>query len=174
MTNAKRAIVVMGMRSPKAIGDVKTILKNVDTVSKDLGLVLQLVNASRVYGKEHLEVAAEHALRAFDEGRNFGKTVAIEVLMYASGKRQISEALKFMGLGHGMIKIGVVAISGPGKTVPADLRKRLGFERDDSVLSGSEDVLDAFGIGPEIRKGTSPEKWADLIIEKVTLLELEK
>jgi KEOPS complex subunit Cgi121 len=168
-----RNILVTGLFSKRPI-DVKTLLKKVAEVSKELGIELQLVDASKVYGKEHLEIAAEKAIRAFDEGRNFGKTLAVEVILYASGKRQISEALKFMGLREGIKELGAVAIAGPGKNIPPDIEKRLGLERNDDILEGSDDVLEAFGIGPEMRKGIPKERWGDLVLERVSLLDIEK
>ena len=166
-------VTVMGLVHKGPI-DIKQMLKTVEKVSKELGIELQLVDASKVYGKEHLELAAQKAIRAFEEDRNFGKTLAVEVLLYASGKRQISEAIKFMGLHDGIEKIGAIAIAGRGKNVPVELPRMLGLERDDKVLEGSDDVLVAFGIGPQAKKGIPKDRWGDLVLEKVALLDIEK
>jgi len=168
-----RNCTVIGLVSTAPI-DAKALLRRVGKVSSELGIEIQLVDASKVYGKEHLEVAAERAIRAFEEGRAFGKTRAVEVILYASGKRQIAQAIRFMGIRDGATEIGAVAISGPDGDLPADLDKRLGLDRDDKVLEGSEDVLDAFGIGPEARNGISKDRWGDLVLERVALLDLEK
>jgi KEOPS complex subunit Cgi121 len=170
---SEMTVTVMGLTSKRPI-DLKQMLKTVDMVSKELGIELQLVDASKVYGKEHLELAAQKAIRAFEEGRNFGKTMAVEVLLYASGKRQISQAIKFMGMREGIKELGVIAITGPGKRIPADLPKLLGLEKCDDVLVGSDDVLEAFGIGPQARKGVPKDRWNDLVLEKVALLDIEK
>jgi KEOPS complex subunit Cgi121 len=168
-----KVYAVIGLVSKVPI-DAKALLKKVAQVSKDLSIELQLVDASKVYGKEHLEVAAERAIRAFEEGRAYGKTLAVEVILYAAGKRQISEAIRFMGICDGARELGAVTISGPNGKLPADIDKRLGLKRDDKVLEGSEEVLDAFGIVPDARKGISKERWGDLILERVALLDLEK
>lgn len=168
-----KGYAVIGLVSKGPI-DAKALLKKVAQVSRDLGIELQLVDASKVYGKEHLEVAAERAIRAFEEGRAYGKTLSVEVILYASGKRQISEAIRFMGICDGARELGAVAISGPDGKIPEDIDKRLGLDRDDDVLEGSDDVLDAFGIGPEARKGVPKERWGDLVLERVALLDLEK
>jgi KEOPS complex subunit Cgi121 len=170
---SERDYIVLGLVSSKPI-EVKILLKKVEQISKELNIELQLVDASKVYGMEHLEIAAEKAIRAFNEGRNFGKTLAVEVILYASGKRQIAQALKFMGLREGIKELGAVAISGPGDNIPPDIEKRLGLERNDEVLEGSDDVLEAFGIGPEMRKGIPKGRWGDLILERVSLLDIEK
>jgi KEOPS complex subunit Cgi121 len=167
------SVLVMGLVHSGPI-NIKEMLKSVDNVSKELGIDIQLVDASKVYGKEHLEIAAQKAIRAFEEGRNFGKTLAVEVLLYASGKRQISEALKFMGLHEGIHKLGAIVLSGHGKTSPQDLPRRLGLERDDKVLEGSKGVLEAFGLGPQATKGIPKDRWGDLVLEKVALLDIEK
>jgi KEOPS complex subunit Cgi121 len=166
-------VTVMGLTSKGPI-DIKQMLKVVDKASKELDIELQLVDASKVYGKEHLELAAQKAIRAFEEKRNFGKTLAVEVLLYASGKRQISQAIKFMGLKDGIKEIGAIVITGHGKKIPADLPGLLELEHDDKVLEGTDDVLEAFGIGPQARKGIPKDRWGDLVLEKVALLDLEK
>ena len=79
-----------------------------------------------------------------------------------------------MGLREGVRKLGAVVISVHGKNIHQDLPQRLGLERDDKVLDGSGDVLKAFGIGPEAKKGVPKDKWGDLVLEKVALLDLEK
>ena len=42
------------------------------------------------------------------------------------------------------------------------------------VLEGSDDVLVAFGIGPQAKKGIPKDRWGDLVLEKVALLDIEK
>jgi len=169
-----KGFVVMGLRSKAPISDVKGFLAKVAQLSKDLGIEVQLVDASKVYGKEHLEVAAERALRAFEEGRNSGNTVAVEVLRYASCKRQISKAIKFMGLKDGTDTIGAVLIFAHSGKVPKDLLGVLGLVRDDKVLEGTSAVLEAFGITSDMRKGVPRARWSDLILEKVALMDIEK
>jgi len=166
-------VIVMGLVHKGPV-DIKQMLKAVEKVSKEQFIELQLVDASKVFGKEHLELAAQKAIRAFKEGRNFGKTLAVEVLLYASGKRQISQAIKFMGLRDGITELAAIIIAEHGKKIPADLPRMLELERDDKVLEGSDDVLEAFGIGPQARKGIPKSRWGDLVLEKVALLDLEK
>ena len=79
-----------------------------------------------------------------------------------------------MGLHEGIKELGAVAIAGPGDKIPPDIEKRLGLERNDDILKGSDDVLEAFGIGPEMRKGIPKVRWGDLVLERVSLLDIEK
>lgn len=166
-------VTVMGLSSKKPL-DLKQMLKTVEKITKEYGMELQLVDASKVFGKEHLELATQKAIRAFEEKRNFGKTLAVEVLLYASGKRQISQAIKFMGLKEGIKELGAIVITDQNKKIPQNLPKLLGLDKDDEVLAGSDEVLEAFGIGPQARKGVPKDRWGDLVLEKVALLDLEK
>jgi KEOPS complex subunit Cgi121 len=165
-------IQVFGARGE--VDDLEGLLKKVTEASDRFAAHIQLVDATKVYGKEHLEMAARKAIRAFKEGRNFAKTLPVEVLLYASGKRQISEAMGFMGVHPGRSQLGIVAIGMKESPVPDDLPGLLGLERDDAVLDGTDQVLDAFGISREARSTVPKERWPELVLEKVAMLDVEK
>lgn len=172
-TGRTLSVVVFGARG--AIRDVKDVLTRSERVSKGLGVEVQLLDATKVCGKEHLEVAAMRAVRAFDEGRNTANSLPVEVLLYASGKRQITEALDLMGIHEGEMEVAIVVLGPAGSSVPDDMAARLGFDADDDVLRCSDRVLSAFGIDHErLRDKVPPEKMRDLVLEKVAMLDVEK
>ena len=70
---------------------------------------IQLMRASMVFGRIHLESAIGHAIRAFEQGRNASNSLATETLLYASGTRQIDRAIKKMGIREGDSGIALVA-----------------------------------------------------------------
>jgi len=134
------------------------------------GADVQLVDATRVVGAEHLLAAAGKAERSLAEGRNAGATRSLETLLYASGERQITAALKKMGVKDESTE--VAAIVWDGAVDP--LLRELGLARDDGVLAASEEKLLRFGI-TAIELSTLPEtRWADLVLERVALVDVLK
>ena len=129
-----------------------------------------LLRADRVYGRDHLLHAAALAQRAFDEGRARSADVQTETLLYAAGERQIGKALDFMGVREGTEAIAVVSWGADAE----GLARALGWTREDALLDGGPAVLDAFGIGEEERVMLPPERWGDLVLEKVALTDVLK
>ena len=150
---------VAGYRGP--VRDVKSLVQRAQG--------LTLLRADRVYGRDHLLHAAALAERAVAEGRARSADVQTETLLYAAGERQIGKALDFLGLRDGMDAVAVVAWSDP-----EPLARALGWTRDDAVLEGGPSVLDAFGVGEEERAMLPPERWAELVLEKVALTDVLK
>lgn len=130
---------------------------------------IQLLDARLVFGPDHLIAAAEHALRAFRRGTNAASTPALETLVFASGERQIHEALAKMGLSEATEEVAIVDLGGP---VESDLLAYLGLERDDGVLSPEGKSLAAYGIPPQAEGTVPPGAMVDLVLERVALVEL--
>jgi KEOPS complex subunit Cgi121 len=133
------------------------------------GTTVQILNARRVCGLEHLEVAYERAQRAFAERRNVAETIEMEFLRYASGERQICDAVAFMG----------AITEGPHVFVFFDAEweeaqafvENLGLALDDDVVASSDEKVAAFlGYDAAFEKNIS--FYGDLIFEKITLVEL--
>ena len=131
----------------------------------------QIIDAEMVFGKQHIQSAYEHAKRAFDNGTNSSKSLATEILLYASGERQIVSAIKKMGIKDGTTSFCVLLI---GDAEPDGLIRRLGFKKDDSLLEGDVKNLKAFGISKK-EIGTVPEdEILDLVLERVAMVDLLK
>jgi KEOPS complex subunit Cgi121 len=88
--------------------DADNFLKYLREVSSDLEV--QIVDLDRIAGRRHLYFAALNAVHAFEKGTNISRTLAVEFLLYASAQKQISEAIKMMGLNQNSRNIGVIAI----------------------------------------------------------------
>lgn len=128
-----------------------------------------IVRADRVYGADHLRLAAMLAQRAFDEGRGRASDLATETLLYAAGERQIGKALAFVGIAPDTDAFAVV---GWGDVDAYGARE--GWIRDDQVLAGGAHVLDAFGVTTAERAMFPQERWGDLILERVALVDVLK
>lgn len=156
----------------KKISNVEKCLEIAKKFSNERGITIQLMDADTVYGKEHLISAVEHASRAFEEGRNSSSSLSMEILLYASGKKQITDAIQFSGIKEGKSAIAVIVGKKISKDVVKELMHRLNIERDDSVIQKKEKTLNRFGFSLEEIGAT--DKPGDLILERVAMVDIMK
>ncbi len=123
-----------------------------------------LLNPLYVYGKNHVLTAILHAERAFANSSNRSKNILTETIMYISGERQVSKALKRMKPSTDSVEC--VAVLFDIKDPELEL---LNVERDDSIIDGNEEKAKAIGIN--LSSGIEPEK---LVLELVAMLDIEK
>ncbi|MEM3737141.1 MAG: KEOPS complex subunit Cgi121 [Candidatus Bathyarchaeia archaeon] len=62
------------------------------------GLDVQLLDAEVIAGRRHIEFALLNALYALDHGYNISKSLAVEIMLYASTQRQIQKAVELIGV----------------------------------------------------------------------------
>ena len=86
--------IILGAKGK--IPDTETVINNVKEIGDRYNIELQLVDARLIYGKEHLESAVMHAKRALENKTDLAKSMAVEIILYASGERQISLAISKM------------------------------------------------------------------------------
>lgn len=135
------------------------------------GQEVQLLDARLVCGRDHLVTAAEHAERAIREGTSVAKSLAVEFVLYASGERQIADALAKMGVREDTTEFAVVLFGGEN---PAKVLAALDLARDDGVLAATPAKLRAFGL-TDAELATVPEtRRHDLVLERVALVDLTK
>jgi tRNA threonylcarbamoyladenosine modification (KEOPS) complex Cgi121 subunit len=87
---------------------------------------LQFMRADRIGGREHLYYAARNTVRAFSQNRQRSHTLAVELLLYTSCQRQISKAIKILGLEPGTSDVVLAALS--SKSIPLALVDRAADE----------------------------------------------
>lgn len=165
------------------------IIKNVDTFVQQLlvfseqdHLVIQAFDARMIFGKDHLISATMHARRAFKQGTNATNSLALEILLYAAGERQIQKAIKKIGVKKGKQPI-VFLMTDPLNTkrdksaeraVISRLLKTFHLTLDDTVLKGNKTTLKRFGITDKELSTVPKEKYGELILEKVALVDVIK
>lgn len=154
------------------IGDVPALLKRLEAARA--GAPVQLVRADRVYGTDHLRLAARLAARAIAEGRGRAADLPTETVLYAAGERQIGRALKLLGLEPGAQGVAALAWGSQAEGALARFAEAEGWTRDDALLEGSNGVLDAFGVTPVERAMFPRERWGDLVLERVALTDVLK
>ncbi len=148
--------------------DPKAALREVQAYARSRGGWAQLLDAGRILGKDHILSAFEHARRAFAQGTNSTESLEMELLLYASGERQISRAIAVAGV-RARRPFALVC----GGLRAAEVIRRAGWRRDDGVLGPSPAKLRSIGVsGAEARSAGS--RAADLVLERVARVDLLK
>jgi KEOPS complex subunit Cgi121 len=141
--------------------------------ASELDAEMVLMDADKVCGADHLDSAVFHARRAFERGTNASNTLGMEVILYASGERQISKAKKKMGLHQDTERVALVVLSPEDAEVDQVLND-LGLRRDDSLLSPSNEKGIAFGLDRTEMETAGEGMLTDLVLEKVAFVEILK
>ena len=148
---------------------------------------IQLFRADRIAGPEHLSLAAKGAIRAFRQHRERSRTLAVELLLYASCQRQISKAIQLLGLTSSTDEAVLTAFS--DRPIPQELveatGKLLQARKDDTVIEISSrrktsELMRVYDISKRsISAAQLPNEGEmsvlkRLIIERSALLTVEK
>jgi len=167
-------ITVVGAQG--TIKDVDSFLQQITSFAQDNNVVIQAFNADVIYGKNHLISAVDHAVRAMERKTNTTNSLAMEILLYAAGERQLKLAIPKMGVKKGNANIAFVVVDDKKRDEKSidELLKDLSLERDDKVLEGNEDTLRAFGLNDQAIKTVTKDKYGDLILEKVAMVDIIK
>ena len=133
------------------------------------GATMLVLDEEMTFGPDHLASALYHARKAFDEGRNSSESLAMETLLYASGERQLSGAIRKMSVSEETTRGVVVRLTdkefeagagwthyvGPGRTLDEDRLVRFGISREELAT---------------VREG----RRLDLVLERVAAVDLMK
>jgi KEOPS complex subunit Cgi121 len=136
-------------------------------MAEERGISLLVLREEMTFGPDHLASALHHANKAFDEGRNSSDSLAMETLLYASGERQLSSAIRKMGVDGDTTGV-VVARLTSGEFEPED--GWIPFA--DVEQKPEEDRLARFGISPSETGTIDEEDWLDLVLERVAAVDL--
>ncbi len=179
-----------------AVADVDAFLAELSAVGERHGCAVQAFDARYVVGHEHLARAVALADRAFERGENVARDRAVEILLYAAGRRQIDRAVE-MGVGEGEGDVVVVAAAPPdeggkgggdadpapaGEGSPEDreaaaaeaVAGMLGPTAEYGVEGYDADLVRAFFDVPDAEVAAAKGDVADLVLERVALLAVNK
>lgn len=155
------------------VGDCKRFLDALRTIALDNGTTIICFNADNLAGRRHAEAALRLALRSWRAGTQIANSLEMEALLYASGSRQCSVASSF-GVHTGKNRAYICAC--PARELVWEaLRPLVRF-----VSEGWEDMngehrsrlKELFSISDEEIAATSESHFADLVLERVALLEV--
>ncbi len=113
----------------------------------------------------------ELANRAFERGENVARDPAVEILLYAAGRRQINQALE-MGVSEGEQDV-IVVVAGERETPAAAAVSELLTPKDTLGTPDRESVFEFFSIS-EREVAATTANLTDIVRERVALLEVEK
>jgi len=171
------------------VGDVDAFVERLAAVAADHGVTVQAFDARYVVDRTHLARAVDLADRALARGENVADDRAVEILLYAAGRRQINRAFE-MGVSEGTNPL-VVLVDDPDAGGESDdettegtdseshaltaLRESLAIDADETVLGDydPERVRDFFDVG-EAELAAVEGELPDLVRERVALLDVEK
>ena len=100
------------------VPDVDEFVARLGTIGDEHGVVVQAFDARYVADRAHLERAVRLANRAVERGNNIADDRAVEILLYAAGRRQINRAME-MGVTEGTLPVAVVVDGGADSTEAA-------------------------------------------------------
>ncbi len=156
------------------IEDVEKFLKMLNELAKKHRVIIQLLDAGRIASREHLQFAVEKAKRAVREGRNIAKDLGIEILLYASGKRQIEQAMS-MGVHPGKNDVAIVVIGDNTTEVITEMKSII---HESPVLEYTEfkkrRLIKTFDITETEIRAVGEDKIPELVLERVALLDVMK
>ncbi len=133
------------------------------------GAIILVLDGSMVFGSDHLASALCHARRAIDEGRNASDSLQMETLLYSSGERQLSSAIKKMSVSDDSTIVVVARLSDDGFD-PGEGWEILSRKPE----SADMDLLTRFGIDRTSAGTVRADILSDLILERVAYVDLIK
>ncbi len=157
------------------ISKIDEFLKKINIFCEKKRIVVQVFNAEIIFGHKHIISAYEHAKRAFEQKTNTTNTLAMEILLYASGERQLKLAIPKIGIKKDQVNIAFIFIGEKinDKLINEFLQELL-LKRDDKVLEGDINTLRKFGLKENEIKTVSKDKYSSLILEKIALVDIIK
>ena len=155
-----------------AVDDVDAFVADLAAIGEAHGATVQAVDARYVAGRRHLEAAVRSARRAVEHDDAIADDPALEVLLYAAGRRQIERALA-MGVSEGGGPVVVVVDGGDEAAAAAEVGEQV--EPTDTLETGRDEALirDYFDIG-DAELDATDASLEDLVVERVALLAVEK
>lgn len=160
-------IEIIGLKSK--INDVNGILKFINELSNRYDCIIQLMNASALAGKLHIYQTCIQSINSFNRETNIANDLGMEICVRASAQRQISKAIKILGLKNGENNICAVIIKENDNfdEIISELLDK--FEYDESVLIPNfGNLREIYDVPSEIEPLT-----IYYFIEKTTILTLD-
>jgi KEOPS complex subunit Cgi121 len=161
------------------VEDVDTFVERLREIGAEYGVAVQAFDARYVVDRAHLDRAVALANRAFDRGENVARDRAVELLLFAAGRRQINRALE-MGVKEGEVPAVVVIDDGSGPeettTPEADAATAVRGLLDPAETLGQYDSerVRAFFEVTDAELAATDADLSALVRERVAMLVVER
>ncbi len=159
------------------IQNIDDFLEKIRVFSEENKVTLQVFDADVIYGEKHLVSALIHAKRAFEKGKNTTNTLEMEILLYAAGERQLKLAIPKIGFKKGEVTIAALFYNDDKvdlEPIVEKFLKKFDLENDNKVLKGDINTLKKFKISDSEIKTVSEDKYGDLILEQIAMVDIIK
>jgi len=150
---------------------VDSALARVEEIRETTGVTVQLFDARYVVDREHIQRAVTLADRERERGEAIARDPAVEILLYAAGRRQIDRALR-MGLSEGTCPV-VAVVVGDDETAAAERVREFLDPAETLGAFDEERVVEFFGVTARERRATAGTL-EDIVHERVALLVVER
>ncbi|MCO8265729.1 MULTISPECIES: KEOPS complex subunit Cgi121 [unclassified Haloferax] len=155
------------------VSDLDSFIAVVGEVADETGATVQAFDARYIVDREHLERATALADRAIGRGNEIARDRAVEILLYASGRRQINRAFE-IGVSEGTLPVVILVDGGDEADAEAALFDRLDLEPAETLGDYDESLVrDVFGVG-ETELNVADGDLPVLVKERVALLAVER
>jgi KEOPS complex subunit Cgi121 len=128
-----------------------------------------VMRSDMVFGLDHVRSALFHAKTAIDGRRNSSDSLSMESLLYASGERQLSSAVKKMSVDETTEEVVVARLSGGDLEVDSSWQILYDTPQDVSI-----DRLKRFGITQQELDTIGKSDPKDLVLERVAAVDIIK
>ncbi len=156
------------------IDELHMFIDRLRNISLAHDVTVQGMNADLIAGAEHLDLAIRKAIRAMREHRNVAKDLGVEIMRYASGKRQIGTAFS-MGLTKGENRAVFVIIGNAVGAASGEVRELISeqplLEYSPSKKNG---IISQFDITDDELEAVGEETIPSLVVERVALVDVLK
>jgi len=156
-----------------SIGSCSRFLAGLRAIGAARSTHIICFNADLMAGRAHAEAAVRRALRAVRGGSAISSSLEMEALLYASGSRQCSTAERF-GVHEGGNR-AYVCLCPPSDEAFGDLAGLMEFVDEDWETLTEEKrrrLSEAFGITPAEVRTAGRDRFRELVLERVALLEV--
>jgi KEOPS complex subunit Cgi121 len=148
------------------VTDISSFLKEINKIT-DLveESTIQLLDCDYICGQSHLYQGISQAIKAFNEHQNFAKDKGLEICVRTSAQKQISEALKLLGIKQeGNITVVYINVNEEQIIKTEELLS----SRNDSLIEvyDVEKIVNAYGLNYS-------DNIVNSINEKIALLALK-
>ncbi len=154
-----------------SVSDPEDVLQRVAGWAAERHVEVLVADARAVFGRDHLESAIRHAERAKEHGTMSTRSLPMETLLYLSGRRQVADALAAAGIHRSTQGVAVVVF---GEGNARDLIRAMGWTRDPTALDAGTKDPGALGLTKAELSTIPRERWPDLALERVALLDVQK
>lgn len=153
------------------VDDTDSFLDSVGEISEETDSTVQLFDARYVVDRTHLERAVALAQRERARGEAIARDEAVEILLYAAGRRQINDALT-IGLSAGTVSVVGVVVGGDESDAVTRLERLLSPKQTVGAFD-EQLVCEFFDVTERERRATAGSL-SEIIHERVALLVVDR